>query len=163
MTRCYGGALVRYADDGRAITVVGNADFMTNGSLLKEGDAALAMNLTGDRARLIWYSPQRVQGDRTSGATIGDLIPARVGWIVAQLCLVVALLAIWQARQLGPSWQSDFRWLSGHPRQPREGPTLSVAPGPGRAAAALRTATLHRLIPAWAWAPMPPMPRSSQR
>ncbi|MCB1291195.1 DUF4350 domain-containing protein [Mycolicibacterium sp.] len=148
MTRCYGGALVRYADDGRAITVVGNADFMTNGSLLKEGDAALAMNLTGDRARLIWYSPQRVQGDRTSGATIGDLIPARVGWIVAQLCLVVALLAIWQARRLGPlvaerlpvvvraSETTEGRARLYRSRRAR-----------GRAAAALRTATLHRLIP----------------
>ena len=30
VTRCYDGALVRYTDDGRTITVVGSADFMTN-------------------------------------------------------------------------------------------------------------------------------------
>ncbi len=148
VTRCYGGALVRYTDDGRTITVVGNADFMTNGSLLKEGDAALAMNLTGDRPRLIWYAPQRVQGDRAAGATVGDLIPARVGWIVAQLCLVVALLAIWQGRRMGPlvaerlpvvvraSETTEGRARLYRSRRAR-----------GQAAAALRTATLDRLIP----------------
>ena len=30
MTRCYDGALVRYRDGGRTVTVVGSADFMTN-------------------------------------------------------------------------------------------------------------------------------------
>ena len=35
LTRCYGGALVRYESDGRTVTVVGSADFMTNGALLE--------------------------------------------------------------------------------------------------------------------------------
>ena len=37
VTRCYGGALVRYTDAGRTVTVVGSADFMTNAGLLKRG------------------------------------------------------------------------------------------------------------------------------
>jgi hypothetical protein len=45
MTRCYDGALIRFRNDGRTITAVGNTDFMTNGSLLQAGNAALAMNL----------------------------------------------------------------------------------------------------------------------
>ena len=36
VTRCYGGALVRYTDDGREVTVVSTAGFMTNSGLLKE-------------------------------------------------------------------------------------------------------------------------------
>lgn len=148
LTRCYGGALVRYIDDGRTITVVGNSDFMTNGALLKEGDAALAMNLAGDRPRLIWYAPQRVQGDRAAGATIGDLIPARVGWIVAQLCLVVALLAIWQGRRLGP-FVAERLPVVVRASETTEGRARLYRSrrARGRAAAALRTATLHRLIP----------------
>ena len=55
--------MVRYTDDGRTVTVVGTADFMTNSGLLKRGNAALAMNLAGDRSRgVIWYAPQHSEG-----------------------------------------------------------------------------------------------------
>ena len=57
MTSCYGGVLIGYRDNGRTVTVVGSTDFMTNGGLLQEGNAALAMNLAGARPRLIWYAP----------------------------------------------------------------------------------------------------------
>ena len=57
LTRCYEGALVRYRDAGRTVTVVGTADFMTNSGLLKQGNAALAMNLAGTQPRIIWYAP----------------------------------------------------------------------------------------------------------
>ena len=102
LTRCYDGALVRYADGGRTITVVGSADFMTNSGLLNEGNAALAMNLAGTHPRLIWYAPQRSEGEIQGGATLSDLMPDRVTWIVVQLCLVVALLALWKGRRIGP-------------------------------------------------------------
>ena len=80
VTRCYGGALVRYTDDGREVTVVSTADFMTNSGLLKEGNAALAMNLAGSHPRVIWYAPQHSEGDGESGggAAIFDLIPDQV-------------------------------------------------------------------------------------
>ena len=32
LTSCYNGALIRYRDDGRTVTVVGSSDFMTNGA-----------------------------------------------------------------------------------------------------------------------------------
>src|SRR5208337_4707957 len=35
VTSCYGGALVRYRDGERTVTVVGGTDFMTNGGLLQ--------------------------------------------------------------------------------------------------------------------------------
>ena len=47
VTECYDGAVVRYTDAGRTVTVVGSADFMTNAGLVKQGNAALAMNLAG--------------------------------------------------------------------------------------------------------------------
>ncbi|MGH3582047.1 MAG: DUF4350 domain-containing protein, partial [Mycobacterium sp.] len=49
VTRCYDGALVRYTDAGRTVTVVGSNEFMTNAGLLGDGNAALAMNLAGAR------------------------------------------------------------------------------------------------------------------
>ncbi len=148
LTRCYGGALVRYDDGGRTITVVGSSDFMTNAGLLKDGNAALAMNLAGARERLIWFAPQRLQGDATAGATITDLIPDALAWVVAQLCVVVALLAVWQGRRLGPLVAERLPVVV-RASETAEGRArlYRSARARGQAAAALRTATLQRVTP----------------
>lgn len=148
LTSCYSGAVVRYDDDGRVITVAGTADFMTNSTLLYEGNAALAMNLAGTQPRLVWYAPQRAEGDSAGAASVLDLIPVRVDWIVWQLWLVVALVALWKARRLGPlvaerlpvvvraSETVEGRGRLYRSRRARD-----------RAAEALRTAALQRLAP----------------
>lgn len=148
VTRCYGGALVRYTADGRTVTVVGSADFMTNGGLLREGAAALAMNLAGNHARLIWFAPQQLQGETAADKTIGELIPRSVVWVALQLGLVVALLALWQGRRLGPLVAERIpvvvrasETVEGRARLYRSRRAR------GQAAAALRTAALHRLTP----------------
>lgn len=146
--RCYGGAVVRYTAGDRTVTVVGNADFMTNGGLLGGGGAALAMNLAGQRHRLIWYAPQRVQGDITADKTLGDLIPQQFDWVVVQLCLVVVLLAVWQGRRLGPLVAERIpvvvrasETVEGRARLYRSRRARD------QAAAALRTAARQRLAP----------------
>lgn len=148
LTRCYGGALVRYDDGGRTITVIGNSDFMTNAGLLKDGNAALAMNLTGAQSRLIWYAPQRVQGDPTLGASITELIPEAFTWVVAQLCVVVVLLALWQGRRLGPLVAERLPVVV-RASETAEGRArlYRSTRARGQAAAALRTATLQRVTP----------------
>ncbi|EUA86742.1 hypothetical protein I551_6863 [Mycobacterium ulcerans str. Harvey] len=102
MISCYGGALVRYQDIGRTVTVVGSNHFMTNDGLLEQGNAALAMNLAGARPRLIWYAPHLVEGETSSPSSLSDLIPANVSWIVWQLWLAVILVALWKGRRMGP-------------------------------------------------------------
>jgi hypothetical protein len=150
LTRCYGGALVRYTDDGRQVTVVSTADFMANSGLLKQGNAALAMNLAGSHPRLIWYAPQRSESGHESagGAGIMDLIPDRVGWVVLQLCLVVALAAVWKGRRIGPLVAEKLpvvvrasETVEGRGRLYRSRRARD------RAAEALRTATLQRMMP----------------
>jgi hypothetical protein len=150
VTRCYDGALVRYSHAGRDVTVVGTADFMTNEGLLKDGNAALAMNLAGTRPRVIWYAPQHSQGPDESGggATLFDLIPGQVAWIVLQLCLVVALLALWKGRRVGPLVAEQLpvvvrasETVEGRGRLYRSRRARD------RAAEALRTGTLQRLLP----------------
>jgi Domain of unknown function (DUF4350) len=150
LTRCYGGALVRYTDDGREVTVVSASSFMTNSGLLKEGNAALAMNLAGSHPRVIWYAPQHSEGDGKSGgaASFYDLIPVQVKLIVLQLCLVVGLVAVWKGRRLGPlvaerlpvvvraSETVEGRGRLYRSRRARD-----------RAADALRTAALQRMTP----------------
>jgi hypothetical protein len=157
LTRCYGGALVRYHAAGHTVTVVGSADFMTNGGLLEEGNAALAMNLAGNRPRLIWYAPQKPEGESgTDGSSLTDLMPDAVTWIVWQLCLAVLLLAIWQGRRLGPLVAEKLpvvvrasETVEGRARLYRSRRAR------GQAAEALRTATLQRLSPRLGLGPNP--------
>jgi hypothetical protein len=148
VTRCYDGALVRYSESGRTITAVGSSDFMTNSGLLGQGSAALAMNLAGNRDRVIWYAPQRIEGESAGEASLLDLAPRQVGWTVLQLCLAVALVAWWRARRLGPLVAEQLpvvvrasETVEGRARLYR------ARRARDRAADALRTATLTRLLP----------------
>ncbi|SPM39954.1 membrane protein [Mycobacterium numidiamassiliense] len=148
VTSCYDGVLIRYRDGGRTITVVGSTDFMTNDGLLQAGNAALAMNLAGDRPRVIWYAPHRVEGETSSASTITDLIPDNVVWVVWQLWLVVLLIALWKGRRPGPLVAEQLpvvvrasETVEGRGRLYRSRRARD------RAADALRTATLQRLLP----------------
>jgi hypothetical protein len=150
LTRCYGGALVRYTDDGREVTVVSASSFMTNSGLLKDGNAALAMNLAGSHPRVIWYAPQHSEGDGESGgaASMYDLIPGQAKLIVLQLCLVVALVAVWKGRRIGPLVAEQLpvvvrasETVEGRGRLYRSRRARD------RAADALRTAALQRMTP----------------
>jgi hypothetical protein len=147
-TSCYGGALVRYREDMRTVTLVGSTEFMTNGGLTRAGNAALAMNLAGERARLIWYAPQRPEGHSSSSGTIMDLIPDNVSWMIWQLGLTVILVALWKGRRIGPLVAEELpvvvrasETVEGRGRLYRSRRARD------RAADALRSATLQRLIP----------------
>jgi hypothetical protein len=150
LTRCYGGALVRYTHDGREVTVVSTAEFMTNSRLLKQGNAALAMNLAGSHPRLIWYAPQHSEGngETSGGADFFDLAPTQVDWVILQLCLVVAALAVWKGRRIGPLVAEQLpvvvrasETVEGRGRLYRSRRARD------RAADALRTAALQRMLP----------------
>lgn len=148
LTSCYDGAVVRYPDGDRVITVVGNGAFLSNGGLTARGNAALAMNLTGTQPRVIWFAPQRAEPGSGGDATLSDLIPDRVGPIVWQLVLVVALVAIWRGRRLGPLVAERLpvvvrasETVEGRGRLYRSHRARD------RAAEALRTAALQRLVP----------------
>ena len=148
MTSCYDGVLVRYRDGARTITVVGSADFMTNGGLLQAGNAALAMNLASARPRLIWYAPHDIDGETSSPASVFDMIPENVTWVVWQLAVVVLLVALWKGRRLGPLVAEEMpvvvrasETVEGRGRLYRSRRARD------RAADALRTATLQRLLP----------------
>lgn len=148
VTKCYGGVLIRFRADGRLITAVGSADFMTNAELPHAGNAALAMNLAGDRPRLIWYAPHHIEGESPTPTSLLDLIPANVIWVVWQLWLVVLLVALWKGRRPGPLVAEDLpvvvrasETVEGRGRLYRSRRARD------RAAAALRTATLQRLLP----------------
>lgn len=149
LTSCYDGALVRYTDDGRTVTVVGSDEFVLNSGLLREGNAALAMNLAGTHPRMIWYAPQYNEGDGSGGdASFTDLIPPQVYWMVLQLALAVALLAWWRGRRVGPLVAEHLpvvvrasETVEGRGRLYRSRRARDVA------AESLGTAARHRMLP----------------
>jgi hypothetical protein len=148
VSSCYGGALVRYRDGDRTVTVVGSTDFLTNGSLLRAGNAALAMNLAGQHPRLVWYAPQHIEGGSSGKGKIFDLIPDNVVWMVVQLWLAVALIALWKGRRIGPLVAEKLpvvvrasETVEGRGRLYRSRRARD------RAAQALRSAALQRMLP----------------
>lgn len=148
VTTCYGGALVRYRDDHRTVTVVGSTGFMTNGGLLRGGNAALAMNLAAEHPRLVWFAPQRIEGGSSAKGKILDMVPEGVSWMVIQIWLAVALLALWKGRRIGPLVAEDLpvvvrasETVEGRGRLYRSRRARD------RAAEALRGAALHRMVP----------------
>jgi hypothetical protein len=148
LTSCYGGALVRYRDGDRDVTVLGSTEFMTNDGLLRAGNAALAMNLAGQHSRLVWFAPQHIEGGSSAKGKIFDLIPENVTWMIIQLWLTVALIAMWKGRRIGPLVAEDLpvvvrasETVEGRGRLYRSRRARD------RAAQALRTATLQRLLP----------------
>jgi hypothetical protein len=148
LIRCYDNALVRYSADGRTVTVVGTADFMTNSGLLNQGNAALAMNLAGTRPRVVWYAPQRIAGESGTGTSIVDAIPDRAWWVAGQLALVVLLVALWQGRRIGPLVAEHLPVIvRASETVEGRGRLYRSRRARDRAADALRTATLQRTLP----------------
>jgi hypothetical protein len=149
VTRCYDGVLARYSDAGHTVTAVGSAQFMMNSGLLAEGNAALAMNLAGAAPRVIWYAPQHSEGVETGGdATISDLIPSQVRWMVLQLIVAVALLALWKGRRIGPLVAEQLPVVVRASETAEGRGRLYRSRGArDRAADALRTSALQRMLP----------------
>ncbi|GAA4128723.1 DUF4350 domain-containing protein [Actinomadura keratinilytica] len=90
-------------DGARTVTVLGSSRPFTNEYLDDEGNAALAMNLAGARASVVWLIPDLPDPGSASGdRTPGDLVPFGVKLFFLQLVLAVVAVALWRARRLGP-------------------------------------------------------------
>lgn len=135
--------------DGRTVTLLGNAELLTNDRLGDHGNAALALGLLGARNRLVWYLP--TPGDVPTGEqrSFYDLVPSGVWWALVQLVVAVLLLALWRARRLGaivpeplPVVVRATETVEGRGRLYRRSGARD------KAAAVLRSATLGRLVSA---------------
>jgi hypothetical protein len=141
-------ALVRYVRAGRTITVLGSGDVLTNASLGRDGNAALALNLLAPSSRVVWLVPMPgAPGTTASGArSLTSLLPPGVLAVMAQLGAVVLLAALWRARRFGPLIAEPLpvivraaETVTGHGRLYR------ARRARDRAAAALREAAAARI------------------
>jgi hypothetical protein len=94
--------LVQVETEGTEVTVLGVGAALTNGQITRAGNAALALNLLGADAALVWYIPTiddiRAEGTRS----IAELTPGWVTPLIVLLALVGVAAAVWRGRRVGP-------------------------------------------------------------
>ena len=96
--------LIRYRSGGRFITVLSSGQLLTNASLARQGNAALAINLLSTGSRVIWRAAGRRPrpGGRGGQQPLTSLVPLTTYLVAIQLLLAVVLAALWRGRRLGP-------------------------------------------------------------
>lgn len=85
------------------LVLVGSTELFTNARLAKQGNAALAVGLLGQREAVVWLVPDPTRaalGDRPV-AKPDDLLPDWVRSGRLQLFVVIGVLALWRGRRLG--------------------------------------------------------------
>jgi hypothetical protein len=141
------GSYVIELQSSRVVIVIGQSDVLTNEYLGQDGNAALALNSLGIQPSLIWYTPDPLEpSGETQPATLTDLLPDWVFWVILQLAVVAGVAMIWRSRRLGrlvpeplPVVVRAAETQEGRARLYRQ------ASARGRAGATLRTTTLRRL------------------
>ncbi|HEY5223761.1 MAG TPA: DUF4350 domain-containing protein [Microbacteriaceae bacterium] len=106
-TGCFPTSHGEYAlaglDDGEhAQWVIGSTSVFDNENVLRDGNAALALNLLGAHGTLVWYLPTLADIDVTGPPSLGELTP---GWVTPAVLLLIAAAiaaAIWRGRRFGP-------------------------------------------------------------
>jgi hypothetical protein len=96
-------AFVEHTESGgRRVTALGSGSFMTNEHLGQQGNAALALRLLSRHPTVEWVYPRSVPVPGGERRSLRSLLPHRLFVLVAELLVVVLLLALWRGRRLGP-------------------------------------------------------------
>jgi hypothetical protein len=151
-------SLIQYSSGGRLITLLGTGIPLSNQALGDLGNAALALNLLSTSPRIVWLVPAPAIGAGTGppGAqkSLTSLLPLGADLVAIQLGIAVVLAALWRARRLGPLVPEQLpvvvrasETAEGHAR------LYQSRRARDRAAGALRTAMLNRVMPAVGLAP----------
>jgi len=152
VTMCWGdgeqGALAQVDAGGRTVTVVDDPSFLLNGSVLDEGNAALALHLLGANDRLVWFVPDPFDATTTGQTTPSamSLLPSWAG-VVGLWALLVALVAVlWRGRRFGRLVTEDLPVVVRAAETTRgRGRLYRRSRSRGHAAAGLRAATADRV------------------
>jgi hypothetical protein len=100
--------IVQRDSDGETVTLVGLTDAFTNEHIAEDGNAALALNLLGGNATLIWYIPTAADLAEQPAPNIADLTPPWVTPLAVMLLLTAVGAMFWRARRVGPLVVEDL-------------------------------------------------------
>jgi hypothetical protein len=95
-------ALVTTTSAGRSVHVLGSTDVLSNDGITRAGNAALALNLLGEHASLVWYLPTLADVPVTGPPSLAELTPGWVTPVIVLLLVVAFAAAIWRGRRFGP-------------------------------------------------------------
>lgn len=95
-------ALATTVSAGRTVHVLGSTDVLSNDGITRAGNAALALNLLGEHASLVWYLPTLADVPVTGPPSLAELTPGWVTPVIVLLLVVAFAAAIWRGRRFGP-------------------------------------------------------------
>ena len=87
----------------RSVTALDGLSTLTNATLPRDGDAALALGVLGQTDTLVWYVPAPGDADPgTAPPTLSELTPPWVTPAIVLLLLSALTAAFWRGRRFGP-------------------------------------------------------------
>jgi hypothetical protein len=101
---CFGSAgvysLVNVQTTTQSVFVLGSSAVLTNGSILRSGNAAIGLGLLGQTTHLVWYLPTFADSNiQQDGAAP---LPPWVLPVILLASLVLVAAGIWRGRRFGP-------------------------------------------------------------
>jgi hypothetical protein len=137
----------------RSVTLVTDPAMLRNGTVLEEGNAALALRMLGQNEDLVWLVPNPMDtstgDDEPTPAELGqvnELMPPGSAPVALIALLTAALLALWRVRRMGPLVVEDLPVLVRSAEATRGRARLyRAARARGHAAAGLRASTADRI------------------
>lgn len=150
-TACFpvdgGWGLLTSSDDDRRVSALDGRAILANDALAQEGNAALAVNLLGRHAVVVWYMPSLADTDLENTApTLGELTPPWVSPVIVLLLAAGLAAALWRGRRFGPLVTERLP-VTVRVSETTEGRArlYATAGDPGHAAAQVRRGALARL------------------
>ncbi|MDL9980352.1 DUF4350 domain-containing protein [Microbacterium candidum] len=95
-------ALLRVDRASGPLSALDGKSLLANEHLAEHGNAALAMNLLGTRATLVWFMPSIDDSDLSAPPTLGSLTPEWVSPVIVLLLVAGVAAGIWRGRRFGP-------------------------------------------------------------
>lgn len=137
----------------RSVTLVSDPAVLRNGSVLDEGNAALALWMLGQNEDLVWLVPNPMDvstgDDEPTPAERGQvspMMPPGSAPVALVVVLAAVLLALWRVRRMGPLVVEDLPVLVRSAEATRGRARLyRAARARGHAAAGLRASTADRI------------------
>lgn len=146
-------AYARLDFPNRSVTVINDPAVIRNGSVLEEGNAALALWTLGQHEDLVWLVPNPMDistGDDeptpAERGQVNELMPPGSAPVALVAVLAAVLLALWRMRRMGPLVVEDLPVLVRSAEATRGRARLyRAARARGHAAAGLRASTADRI------------------
>ncbi len=132
----------------RTVTAVDDPAFLTNGAVLQDGNAALALHLLGAHERLVWLvqDPLDVTSGPDEAGPGGAILPPWAPAVGLWALLVALVTVVWRSRRLGRLVAEDLPVVVRAAETTRgRGRLYRRSRSRGHAAAGLRAATADRL------------------